>query len=82
MVEKFRAISDALEERGYESLRLLTDVASEPFWTVVAESTVERIDDFFGVEEELMATEGIREVMADYHELVESGRREILRIES
>jgi len=82
MVEKFRALSKAVEEMGYEPLRLLTDVASEPFWTVVVEAKVERVDDFFALEQELMSNGSIRETMADYHDLVASGRREVYRIES
>jgi hypothetical protein len=81
MVEKFRALSRAVEERGYEPLRLLTDVASEPFWTVVAEAKVERVDDFFVLEQELMSSGSLQEVMADYHDLVASGHREVYRIE-
>lgn len=82
MVEKFRAISNVLKEIGQEPLRLLTDVAGEPFWTIVAEAKVETIDQFFAVEQQLMANEILRQTMADYHDLVESGRREIYRIES
>jgi hypothetical protein len=82
MVEKFRGLSDALEELGHEPLRLLTDVSGEPFWTIVAEAKVERIEDFFAVEQQLMANESVRRTMADYHELVQVGRREIYRIES
>jgi hypothetical protein len=82
MVEKFRAISSALEDMGNEPLRLLTDVSGEPFWTIVAEAKVERIDDFFAVEQELMANESLSQTMADYHDLVNGGRREIYRIES
>jgi hypothetical protein len=82
MADKFRAISHALEAMGHEPMRLLTDVTGEPFWTIVAEARVERIDDFFGVEQKLMADERLREKMADYHDLVESGRREIFRVES
>ena len=82
MVEKFRAISTALTELGHEPLRLLTDVAGEPFWTIVAEARVPTIDDFFAAEQKLTANETLRKVMADYHDLVESGRREIYRIES
>lgn len=81
MVEKFRALSDALEEIGGEPLRLLTDVSGEPFWTLVAEAKVERVDDFFTFEQELMADEAVRDAMAGYHDLVQSGRREIYRIE-
>ena len=82
MVEKFRAISNALREFGQEPLRLLTDVTGESFWTIVAEAQVERIEDFFTFEQKLMANETLRKSMADYHDLVESGRREIYRIES
>lgn len=82
MAEKFRAISHALQEMGHEPMRLLTDVTGEPFWTIVAEAKVEKIDDFFAVEQKLTADERVREAMADYHELVESGRREIYRVES
>ena len=81
MVEKFRAISNVLKENGQQPLRLLTDVTGEPFWTIVAEAEVERIDDFFTFEQKLMANETLRKTMADYHDLVESGRREIYRIE-
>jgi hypothetical protein len=81
MAEKFRAISHALEEMGHEPMRLLTDVTGEPFWTIVAEAKVEKIDDFFAVEQKLTADERVREAMSDYHDLVESGRREIYRVE-
>ena len=82
MADKFRAISGALQEIGMPPLRLLTDVTGEPFWTVVAEAQVEKIDDFFVLEKQLMANEKLRSVMADYHDLVENGRREIYRVES
>jgi hypothetical protein len=82
MVEKFGRISAALKEMGVEPMRLMTDVTGEPFWTVVAEAQVERIEDFFTVEQKLSANEQLRKTMADYHDLVENGRREIFRIES
>jgi hypothetical protein len=81
MVEKLRGISNVLKDMGHEPMRLLTDVTGEPFWTVVAEANVEKIEDFFTMEQTLMANETLRKAMADYHELVESGRREILRVE-
>jgi hypothetical protein len=80
MVDKFRMLSAALEARGQEPLRLLTDVSGEPFWTVVAEASVDRVDDFFAMEQELMADEAVREAMSGYHDLVGEGRREIYRI--
>jgi hypothetical protein len=82
MADKFRNLSSAMKDMGHQPLRLLTDVTGEPFWTVVAEATVEKIEDFFAMEQTLMANETLRKTMADYHELVQSGRREIYRIES
>jgi hypothetical protein len=82
MVEKLGRISAVLKDMGEEPMRLMTDVTGEPFWTVVAEAQVERIEDFFAVEQKLMTNEQLRQTMADYHDLVENGRREIFRIES
>ena len=82
MVDKFKTISSAVQKLGHEPMRVLTDVAGEPFWTVIAEVRVDTIDQFFAVEQKLMGDEAVRKAMADYHELVESGRREIYRIEA
>lgn len=82
MVEKFRSISAILKEMGQQPLRVLTDVTGEPFWTIVAEAKAEKIDDFFAIEQNLMANETLRKTMVDYHDLVDRGRREIYRIES
>lgn len=82
LMDKFRTLSRALEETGRPPLRLLTDVSGEPFWTLIAEATVTTVDEFFGVENELMGNESVRKAMSDYHELVASGRREIYHIES
>lgn len=82
MVDKFRTLSTAVTAMGHEPIRVLTDLAGEPFWTVVAEAKVEKIEDFFALEQRLMADEAIRKAMADYHDLVDGGRREIYRIET
>ena len=82
LVEKFRCLSTAMTEMGHEPARLLTDVTGTPFWTVIAEVKVATIDDFFAIERTLMGSETVRKTMAGYHDLIESGRREIYRIES
>ena len=82
MLEKFRQISMVLKEMGHEPMRLLTDVTGEPYWTIIAEAKVEKIDDFFAMEQKLMTNETLRQTMADYHDLVDRGRREIYRLES
>jgi hypothetical protein len=82
MLLKFKALSAAIVAMGQQPLRLLTDVTGEPFWTIVAEAEVANIDDFFVMERRLMANEALRSTMADYHALIQQGRREIYRIES
>ena len=81
LIDRFRALSGALEKSGRPPLRLLTDVSGERFWTLVAEASVPTVDEFFSIQETLMADESVRSVMAGYHDLVESGRREIYRVE-
>ena len=82
LMDRFRTLSAALEKSGRPPLRLLTDVSGEPFWTLIAEVSVPTVDEFFSVEESMMADESVRSAMAGYHELVESGRREIYRVET
>lgn len=82
MVEKFTQISIVLRDMGHEPMRILTDVTGEPYWTVIAEAKVEKIDDFFAMEQKLTTNETLRKTMADYHDLVDRGRREIYRLES
>jgi len=82
LIDRFRVLSAALQETGRPPLRLLTDVSGESFWTLVAEVSVETVDEFFAVEEKLMGNESVRSAMAGYHELVERGSREIYRVES
>ena len=81
LIDRFRTLSAALEKTGRPPLRLLTDVSGEQFWTLIAEVTVPTVDDFFSVEESLMADESVRSAMTGYHELVERGRREVYRVE-
>jgi hypothetical protein len=49
--------------------------------TLVADASVERIDDFFAIEKQLMANDSLRKSIANYHDLVIAGRREIYRVE-
>jgi hypothetical protein len=81
ILENFRVLSKALGDLGQEPMRLMTDVSGDPFWTLVAEISVERLEDFFAIEQKLMANEAVRSAMAGYHDLVSSGRREIYRLQ-
>ena len=81
LMEKFKALSSAVQELGRPPLRLLTDVSGD-FWTLVIEVPVEAIEDFFALEQTLMKNEAMGKAMAGYHDLVAHGRREIYRVES
>ena len=82
LIDRFQTLSAAVQQTGRPPLRLLTDASGERFWTLVAEATVETVDEFFSIEQTLMGNESVRNAMTGYHELVEHGRREIYRIES
>ena len=81
MVEKIKIISKAFRELSQLSVRVYTDVSGEPYWTLVAEIEVKKIEDFFAIEEKVMTNADVRAAMADYHDLVVGGRREIFKIE-
>ena len=86
MVEKFTAMSTLGEKIGMPSMRVMTDVAAERYWTVVAEMEVENLQAF----EQMMAvpqgsaedSKQFEELMKGYHELVDHGKREIYKLEN
>jgi hypothetical protein len=85
MVEKFLAMNRLAAKVGMPAMRVMTDFCGERYWTLVAEMEVESMAAF----ERMMQGEGMSEadgkefekIMKDYHDLVESGRREIYKIE-
>ena len=85
MVEKFLKMNPLNEKAGMGRMRILTDFAGERYWTIVAEMEVASMKDFEdmmsgkGMTEDLMKQFG--EIMGDYHDLVDHGRREIYKIE-
>jgi len=80
MVEKFLAMSKYMKKKKLGTMRVLTDVSAERYWTAVAEFEVKSLADF----EAMMAPDSMAEmgpIMEGYHELVDYGRREIYQIE-
>ncbi len=82
VLEGFRVISAALQEMGRPPMRLMTDVSGEPFWTLVMEMEVERIEESFEVEQAVMKKESVQKGMSGFHEAIIGGRREIYRLET
>jgi hypothetical protein len=81
MVNRFKSMSALMEKMGYKPFRVYTDVSGERFWTIVATTEVDSLDEFFATMEKGMANEEARRIMTGYHELVDGGRREIYRVE-
>jgi len=85
MVEKFTAMARLSEKVGMPRMRVMTDLAAERYWTVVAEMEVPSLQAF----EDMMANpqgsaeeqKEFEQIMKGYHDLVDQGRREIYRIE-
>ena len=82
VVESFRLISATLVEMGRPPMRLMTDVSGEPFWTLVVETEVERVEDSFELEQAVMKKESVQKGMAGFHEAIIGGRREVYRLEA
>ena len=85
VVDKFLAMSKLGETMGMPRMKVMTDLSAERYWTIVAEMEVANLQAF----EDMMSGAGGKqedmkkfdEIMKGYHELVESGRREIYKIE-
>lgn len=85
MVEKFLAMSKVNEKLGLGRIRVMTDFCAERYWTIVSEFEVTSMQAF----EDMMQGKGqtpesmkeFEKIMEGYHDLVESGRREIFKVE-
>ena len=85
MVDKFLAMNKLSAKAGMPQVRVMTDFCAERYWTIVAELEVGSMDEF----ERMMQGAGLNaeamkemeNIMKDYHDLVEYGRREVYKIE-
>ena len=77
-VEKFKAAHALIEGDGVSARVLVDEVAG--FWTVVTEMEVEDLATFDRLMHERASREEVRQAMAGYLDLVDSGYREIFRI--
>jgi|SRR5215208_1876012 len=85
MVDKFLAMSALNEKAGLGKFKVMTDYDGERYWTIVSEIEVANMSEF----EEMMSGKGMtpelmkqfEEIMKDYHDMVDHGRREIYKIE-
>jgi hypothetical protein len=81
MVEKFLALSKLAEKKGMPRIRVMTDVSAEQFWTVVAEAEAPSLEAFMAMGQGSEERSQMEEIMKDYHDLVDHGRREVYKVE-
>jgi hypothetical protein len=81
MVEKFLALGKLGEKMGFGSMRIMTDVSAERYWTVVSEMEVPSLQEYTEMSRKSMEIKEFQEAMKGYHDLIDHGRREIYMIE-
>ena len=81
MVEKFVAMSALGQKMGMGSMRVMTDISAERYWTVVSEMEVASLEEFTELSRKSMEIPEFQAAMKGYHDLVDHGRREIYKIE-
>jgi len=81
MVQKFLTLGKFSQQMGMGSMRVMTDVSAERYWTVVSEMEVESIEKHQELVRKSSEVKEIQDAMKGYHDLVDHGRREIYQIE-
>ena len=82
LVDKFTELGKVMKKLGYNApLRIMTDVSGERYWTLIAEQEVKNLEEYAEMSRETMADPKLQKAMKGYHDLVESGHREIYKIE-
>ena len=82
LVKKFKAVGGVMQTMDLEPFRIYTDVAGEPFWTLVLEREYDSLDEVAAFESRVFSDKRSKAAMAGYHDLLRSGRREIYKVEA
>ena len=82
MVQKFQALSKLLAQKGLGTMRIMTDMSAERYWTVVSEMEVKSLEEYGEMTRKSMELKEFQDAMNGYHEHVDQGRREIYTIEA
>jgi hypothetical protein len=83
LVEKMVAMKKLGEKSGLGAMRVMTDVSAERFWTVVSEFEVESMEAFMNMDANMdpATLKEMEALMTGYHDYVDTGRREIYKLE-
>ncbi len=83
LVNLFQQVENTMQKKGFGSpARILTDISGEQYWTLISEREVDNLEQYAEQSRQIMTDPDIKNVMKDYHNYVESGRREIYKIET
>ena len=81
LLKKFKSMEPLMKAAGAPAPRVMTDVTGEQFWTLVWEQETPSIEEYMKNMQEASKDPKMQQIMDGYHDLVESGKREIYRIE-
>lgn len=82
MVKRFKQMEPLMREAGFTGpVRVMTDVSGEPFWTIVWEQEVPTLEQYLEATRQTMSDARVQKIMQGYHEFVQSGKREIYKLE-
>ena len=82
LVKRFKQLQPYMAEVGFkEPQRVMTDMSGENYWTVISEQPVDTLEQYLELTRRTMTDARVQTIMQGYHEFVESGKREIYKIE-
>ena len=82
LAKKFKQLVPLMKEQGMTNPpRVMTDFTGEQFWTIVWEQDVESLDKYVEMMRQGPSDPRAQQIMAGYHDLVVSGKREIFKLE-
>ena len=81
-IKTFKEVGAVMTEMGLAPYRIYSDFSGVEFWTVVLERDYETLDEFGEVESRVMTDERVKLIMAGYHDLIQGGHKEILKVQS
>ncbi len=80
LVSIFKQVSPFMEAEGFSNLKIMTDLVAD-YWTVVLQGEVQSLDQFEKHSRGATSKPEVAEIMKGYMEFVDSGHREIFKIE-
>ena len=80
-IDKLKTMNALAEKAGMPRMKIMSDVSSERYWMVVMEMEAESVGAFEAMMAKGMGNKEMEAAMKGYHDFVDSGRREIYKIE-